>query len=175
MEEKDYTGKGIEGLEFDSGFIEISWDEWRTRFLPIPQPDTGDEFWDYGPPAWNDRLREQDPACFWTLISEGGLDFIHSGFRVVNRLGYYITTVPVPENVLIQVFDEPWSPEQVKEVLEVIRRCQRDTDCPEEIVDIPALWDWLDSHYPPDSWLYEICEWWELIYHYFGDVFEVED
>src|ERR1700730_15839712 len=49
-------------------------------------------------------LRQQDPRNVWTLLDgEDGDLYVVNGFHFVNRLGYLISTVPVPEGVTIQV------------------------------------------------------------------------
>jgi hypothetical protein len=60
-------------------------------------------------------VRRQDPRTVWTLIDgDDGDQYLQSGFHVVNRLGYLVSTVPVPEGATIQVHlsmahtPEPW-------------------------------------------------------------------
>ena len=49
-------------------------------------------------------MRQQDPATVWTLVDDGDDgECILSGSHFVNRLGYLISTVPVPTNVSIEV------------------------------------------------------------------------
>jgi hypothetical protein len=49
-------------------------------------------------------VRRQAPETIWTLIDgEDGDVYIVSGFHFVNRVGYLISTVPVPEDVFIEV------------------------------------------------------------------------
>jgi hypothetical protein len=48
------------------------------------------------------HVQKQHPANIWTHCSGDG-DFLVSGFHVVNRLGYFITEVPVPDGVQVQV------------------------------------------------------------------------
>jgi hypothetical protein len=41
-------------------------------------------------------VRAQNPDCIWTLMTDDdGLLCLGSGYHVVNRLGYLISTVPV--------------------------------------------------------------------------------
>lgn len=101
---------GIEGLAFEGGFVSISEAEWRERFPLVLGPD-GDEVWDYGDSASEHMLDAQDEECIWTLhhdSGEGMGDFIASGRWRVNRLGYYVSSIPVPAGLRIQVWDDVW-------------------------------------------------------------------
>jgi hypothetical protein len=49
-------------------------------------------------------VRDQDPRTVWTLIDgDDGDQYVLSGFHLVNRIGYLVSTVPVPEGTTIQV------------------------------------------------------------------------
>src|SRR5262249_53914708 len=49
-------------------------------------------------------VRQQDPATVWTLVDgDDGDQYLVSGFHFVNRIGYLISTVAVPESVDIEV------------------------------------------------------------------------
>jgi len=49
-------------------------------------------------------VREQDPRAVWTLSDgDDGGQYVLSGFHVVNRIGYLVSTVPVPEGTTIRV------------------------------------------------------------------------
>jgi hypothetical protein len=51
-----------------------------------------------------DFVRRQDPHTVWTLLDgEDGDLYLRSGIHFVNRLGYLISTSPVPEDIDIQV------------------------------------------------------------------------
>lgn len=43
-----------------------------------------------------EAIRQADMRCVWTLLDEDGLLLV-SGWRFVNRLGYLLCEVPVPE------------------------------------------------------------------------------
>ena len=49
-------------------------------------------------------VRRQDHSTIWAVVDgdDGGL-YVVSGFHYVNRVGYLISTVPVPEGTEIQV------------------------------------------------------------------------
>jgi hypothetical protein len=49
-------------------------------------------------------IRNQNPRTVWTLIDgDDGDQYLLSGIHFVNRLGYLVSTVPVPEGTTIQV------------------------------------------------------------------------
>jgi hypothetical protein len=49
-------------------------------------------------------IQVQDPRTVWTVVdSDEGGSCILSGFHFVNRMGYLVSTVPVPEGVDIEV------------------------------------------------------------------------
>jgi hypothetical protein len=48
-------------------------------------------------------VRRQDPRYVWTLLDgDDGDQFVASGMHFVNRVGYLISKVPVPEGVFIE-------------------------------------------------------------------------
>jgi len=56
----------------------------------------------YGPEL--DFVRQQDPANIWTLIDGDDGDMVLvSGYHLVNRVGYLISTIPVPPGTSIEV------------------------------------------------------------------------
>jgi hypothetical protein len=51
-----------------------------------------------------DFLRQQAPSIIWTLVDgDDGDQYLLSGYHIVNRIGYLLSTVPVPEGTDIQV------------------------------------------------------------------------
>ena len=48
-------------------------------------------------------VKRQDPRTVWTLVDGDGDQYLVSGFHVVNRIGYLISTVPLPEGLDIEV------------------------------------------------------------------------
>ena len=49
-------------------------------------------------------VRQQDRRTIWTLVDgDDGDQYLQSGFHIVNRIGYLLSTVPVPEGADIQV------------------------------------------------------------------------
>jgi hypothetical protein len=55
----------------------------------------------YGPEL--EFVKQQDPRNIWTLVDNDGELSVMSGFHLTNRIGYFISTKPVPEGALIQV------------------------------------------------------------------------
>jgi hypothetical protein len=49
-------------------------------------------------------VRRQDPRTIWTLVdgNDGNL-YVVSGYRIVNRIGYLISTVPFSDGADIEV------------------------------------------------------------------------
>ena len=101
-------------------FIEMSFDEWLTTYKPIlnhldenasfQSDDGGIMFETYGDEV--EFVKSQDPAKIW-MYGDGddGGGYIWSGWGFVNRLGYFVTEVPCPDNTIIQIqVDE--SPEE---------------------------------------------------------------
>ena len=101
-------------------FIEMSFDEWLTTYKPIlnhldenasfQSDDGGIMFETYGDEVA--FVKSQPPANIWTYgDGDDGGGYIWSGWSFVNRLGYFITEVPCPDNTIIQIqVDE--SPEE---------------------------------------------------------------
>lgn len=49
-------------------------------------------------------VREQDARFVWTIIDgDDGDMYLVSGFHLVNRVGYLLSTVPVPADTIIHV------------------------------------------------------------------------
>ena len=107
-----------------SPLLEITEDEFDERFPlltnhlnPNASWGSGDEggclFETYGEEL--EFVRRQDPRTVWTLVDGGDDDqYLVSGFHFVNRIGYLISTMPVPEGADIEVripMDNPDDPE----------------------------------------------------------------
>jgi hypothetical protein len=50
-------------------------------------------------------VRSQDPRCVWTLVDgdDSPDQYLLSGYHLVNRVGYLVSTVPVAPGVSVQV------------------------------------------------------------------------
>jgi hypothetical protein len=94
-------------------FIELTFDEWLETYKPIANHlDSNASFQDesgqgimfetYGDEV--DFVKSMNPNKIWMYGSgDDGGTYIWSGWGFVNRLGYFITEVPFPENTMIQV------------------------------------------------------------------------
>ena len=62
-------------------------------------------------------VRSQDPLTVWTLVDGDEGQYIISGLHFVNRFGYFVCAVPLPENVDVEVplgFDGDEGPDGVE-------------------------------------------------------------
>lgn len=94
-------------------FIELTFDEWLDTYKPITnhldsnasfqnEDGSGIMFETYGEEV--DFVKSMNPNKIWMYGSgDDGGTYIWSGWGFVNRLGYFITDVPFPENTMIQV------------------------------------------------------------------------
>lgn len=94
-------------------FIELTFDEWLDTYKPISnhldsnasfqnEDGSGIMFETYGEEV--DFVKSMNPNKIWMYGSgDDGGTYIWSGWGFVNRLGYFITDVPFPENTMIQV------------------------------------------------------------------------
>jgi hypothetical protein len=94
-------------------FIELSEDAFATTYPLVPNhlnlnaswgdgEGTGCLFETYGEEL--EFVRRQDSRTIWTLLDgDDGDLYLASGYHLVNRIGYLISTVPVPNEVSIQV------------------------------------------------------------------------
>jgi hypothetical protein len=94
-------------------FLEMDFDEWFDTYKPIPNnidknaSFDGHMFETYGDEV--EFVKKAHPNHVW-MYGDGddGGSFVWSGWGFVNRLGYFITELPWPEGVTIQVMvDEP--------------------------------------------------------------------
>jgi len=94
-------------------FIEMTMEEWEAAYKPIynhidsnasfqDESGQGIMFETYGDEV--EFVKSQSPANIWMYGSgDDGGTYIWSGWGFVNRLGYFITEVPCPENITVQV------------------------------------------------------------------------
>lgn len=90
-----------------NNFIEMDFDEWCDIYKPIQNHiDTnasfdGAMFETYGEEV--EFVKSQDPAKIWTYgDGDDGEGHIWNGWHFVNRIGYFITEVPCPNDTEIQ-------------------------------------------------------------------------
>ena len=94
-------------------FIEMTFEDWLQTYKPIynhidehssfqDESGKGIMFETYG--AEVDFVKSQSPANIW-MYGDGddGGSYIWNGWGFVNRLGYFITEVPCPDNLEIQI------------------------------------------------------------------------
>ena len=94
-------------------FIELTEDEFDDRYTLVPNHINPNASWAYGDgpgclfETYGEELafvRQQDPSTVWTIVDgDDGDMYVISGLHFVNRIGYLISSAPVPENVTIQV------------------------------------------------------------------------
>jgi hypothetical protein len=93
-------------------FIEITEEEWFDKFKPIPNHiddnasfsdgDNGYMFETYGEEL--DFVKSQEPNKIWTYCDgDDRGTYIFEGMRIVNRIGYFVTTVPFDANKAYQI------------------------------------------------------------------------
>lgn len=89
-------------------FIEMTFDEWVDTYKPILNHiDTNASFDGTMFKTYDEEVefvKKQDPNKIW-MYGDGddGGGYIWSGWGFINRIGYFITEVPCPDNVAIQV------------------------------------------------------------------------
>lgn len=93
--------------------IQLTEEEFDERFTCIPNHLNPNAGWGYGGEhgclfeTFGEELefvRQQDPRTIWTVV-DGEDDDLHvlSGYHLVNRIGYLITTKPVPDGADYEV------------------------------------------------------------------------
>jgi hypothetical protein len=89
-------------------FIEMTEDEWIATYKPILNHiDTNASFNGTMFETYDEEVefvKQQDPKKIW-MYGDGddGGGYVWSGWGFINRIGYFITEVPCPDNVAIQV------------------------------------------------------------------------
>jgi hypothetical protein len=91
-----------------NGFIELDFDEWFDTYKPIPNnidknaSFDGYMFETYGAEVEFVKSKPHDRIWTYGDGDDGGL-YIWSGWSFVNRIGYFISELPFPENTTIQI------------------------------------------------------------------------
>ena len=88
-------------------------------------------------------VRRQDPRTVWTFVDgDDGNQYLVSGFHLVNRIGYLVSTVAVPEGADIEVRipmqDDP-APEPDEPLAAMTDPDQRLSEIAREQLGIPTL------------------------------------
>jgi hypothetical protein len=94
-------------------FIELTEDEFDDRYTLKSNHLNSSAGWAIGDSGgclfetYGEELssvRQQDPCTVWTLTDgDDGDMYLISGYHFVNRIGYLLSTIPIPEDVTIQV------------------------------------------------------------------------
>ena len=91
--------------------VSLTWTEFVEQFQPIRNVFSNDEdqqmFETYG--AELDFVQNVPIDRVWTYLEVEGGTVITNGFHYVNRLGYFITTVPAEEDTEYEVDLEMWT------------------------------------------------------------------
>lgn len=94
-------------------FIEQTFEWWLEEYKPITnhidsnasfqdEDGNGIMFETFGEEL--EFVKAQDPRCIWTYgDGDDGGGYIWNGYHYINRIGYFITEVPCPENTTVQV------------------------------------------------------------------------
>ena len=95
-----------------NNFIEMDFDEWCEQYKPIINHIDSNASFDNGEggvmfETYGDEVefvKSQSPANIW-MYGDGddGGSYVWNGWGFVNRLGYFITEVPCPDGLTIQV------------------------------------------------------------------------
>jgi len=91
-------------------FVEITWDEWVERFKPVKNhitkyPDDHaeyDSFETYGAEQEFVATKIED-RLVWTMGDGDMCTYLSNGYHYINRINYYVCTVPYEENVDYQI------------------------------------------------------------------------
>ena len=89
-------------------FIEMDFDEFVSVYKPITNSiDTNASFDGLMFETYGDEyemVKQANPNNIWTYgDGDDGGSYVWSGWSFVNRIGYFITEVPFPENTTIQI------------------------------------------------------------------------
>jgi hypothetical protein len=94
-------------------FIELTEDEFDNRYQLVQNHLNPNASWAFGNgpgclfETYGEELalvRQQDPLTVWTLVDgDDGDQYLISGYHLVNRIGYLITTTPIAEGTEIEV------------------------------------------------------------------------
>jgi hypothetical protein len=94
--------------------IELAEDAFDEQYPLLPNHLNPNAGWAYGDlgggclfETYGEELafiRQQDPRTIWTLIDGDDGDLcVTSGFHFVNRIGYLVSSIPVPAGTFIEV------------------------------------------------------------------------
>jgi hypothetical protein len=82
--------------------IDMTYEEWEAKYKPITDADGSPRLYEtYGDDY--DEILDVENEYLWTWIDGGDYSVISNGFHYVNRMGYYICTVPSDTDNIIQI------------------------------------------------------------------------
>lgn len=82
--------------------IDMTFDEWETTYKPITDSDGNPKMFEtYGDEY--DEVLDVENEYLWTWTDGGDYSIISNGFHYVNRMGYYICTVPCDTDKIVQI------------------------------------------------------------------------
>ena len=91
----------------------ITEDEFDKRYLLVTNHINPNASWAFGDgpgclfETYGEELafvRSQNPNTIWTLVDgDDGNQYVITGYHLVNRIGYLISTIPFAENADIEV------------------------------------------------------------------------
>jgi len=82
--------------------IDLSYEEWMMKYKPICDTDGSPIMYEtYGNDY--DYIADVDNEHLWTWVDGGDYSVIANGFHFVNRLGYYVCTVPCSTDIFVQI------------------------------------------------------------------------
>lgn len=136
-------GEGIDDLQLDEdGFAQITRAEWERRFRPMR--DAGGGLRDFWGVDGVEECSERDPRCLWTEVQVDEGLAVYPGMHGCNRVAHYYTEVPAPEDMLIEVWDEPsWSAEEVEFIRRGVAAWQAEVGVPPTVIASYDFCEWL--------------------------------
>lgn len=82
--------------------IDLTYEEWIQQYKPISDMSGNPIMYEtYGEDL--EIIQKQQPEYIWTWVDGGDYSIITNGFHYVNRLNYYICTVPCDPVKIMQV------------------------------------------------------------------------
>jgi hypothetical protein len=82
--------------------IDMTYEEWEAKYKPITDSDGNPRMFEtYGDDY--DEVLDVENEYLWTWTDGGDYSIISNGFSYVNRMGYYICTVPSDTDNIIQI------------------------------------------------------------------------
>ena len=91
-------------------FIELTWNEWEEKFKPIknhitkyPEPEAEySSFETFGAEVEYVQTKI-DERLVWTFSDGDMCTYLSNGYHYINRINYYVCTVPYEEDVEYQI------------------------------------------------------------------------